>query len=396
MKLAFCLFNYFPFGGLECDFLRITEATVGRGHRVNVFTMYWKGERPPGVDIIPVPYQGITNHCQCVSYVKHLGKILKASEYDLIVGFNRMPGLDLYYAADVCYVDDVRRYRNYFSRFTPRYRVYSRFEEAVFASNSPTEIMYLSELQKKHYIDTYGTDDGRFHYVPPGIDKERIRAECRPEVREQVRREYKLAENDIFLLMVGSHFRTKGVSRSIIALAALPENIKCKTCLFIVGVGESRPFEKLAGSLGVDGRVRFLGGRNDVPRFLAGADILLQPSLRESAGNVIVEALVAGLPILATETCGYGFHVKKAEAGKLIAGNHFRQEEMNAVLTHMVSTTNRNHWRHNALLYADHTDLYSRPQRAAEIIEELAQRSKTRKSHSPMNIRYNTLGNTRT
>ncbi|MCC4119214.1 hypothetical protein LLG90_28195, partial [Aromatoleum toluclasticum] len=52
---------------------------------------------------------------------------------DRIVGFNKMPGLDVYYAADPCFEDKARRLRKPLYRYSPRYRHFSAYERAVFA-----------------------------------------------------------------------------------------------------------------------------------------------------------------------------------------------------------------------------------------------------------------------
>lgn len=55
MNLAFCLYKYFPFGGLQRDFLRIATECQSRGHHVRVYTQSWDGDKPSGFEIIIVP-----------------------------------------------------------------------------------------------------------------------------------------------------------------------------------------------------------------------------------------------------------------------------------------------------------------------------------------------------
>jgi hypothetical protein len=46
MQLAFCLYKYFPHGGLQRDFMRIAFACQARGHAIRVYTLEWRGEVP--------------------------------------------------------------------------------------------------------------------------------------------------------------------------------------------------------------------------------------------------------------------------------------------------------------------------------------------------------------
>ena len=78
--------------------------------------------------------------------------------------------------------------------------------------------------------------------------------------------------------------------------------------------------------------------------------------------------------MLATNNCGYAFHVEKAQAGKIIDGRPFRQDGMNEALLTLLTMPDMGQWQKNAFRYADETDLYSRPQVALKVMEELARR----------------------
>lgn len=132
MKIAFCLYKYFPFGGLQRDFLRIALECQARGHQIRVYTMSWEGDRPVGFEIILVPIQGSTNHRRNMEFHKWVSSHLKMYPVDRVVGFNKMPDLDFYYAADVCYAEKVEQEKGFFYKLTARYKHYLQFEKAVF------------------------------------------------------------------------------------------------------------------------------------------------------------------------------------------------------------------------------------------------------------------------
>ena len=66
----------------------------------------------------------------------------------IIVGFNKMPGLDVYYAADGCFEDKAQTLRNPIYRRWGRYKHFADYERAVFAPDSRTEILMISEVQQ--------------------------------------------------------------------------------------------------------------------------------------------------------------------------------------------------------------------------------------------------------
>jgi len=86
----------------------------------------------------------------------------------------------------------------------------------------------------------------------------------------------------------------------------------------LVGDGPLRPdLERIAGSLGLGHRARFLGERHDIPAVLASVDISVLPSSSESLSNVILESMAAGVPVIATSVGGNPDLVRDGETGLL-------------------------------------------------------------------------------
>jgi len=315
--------------------------------------------------------KGITNHRRCWNFSGRVNEILRQRHFDAVVGFNKMAGLDFYYAADPCYKARVLREKGSLYRLSPRYATYLALEEAVFAPASGTDILLISEMEKSKYIQYYETPEGRFHSLPPGISTDRLIQDKASEIRRSVRSEFGIGDDEIMLLMVGSSFKTKGLDRSLSALAGLPEGIRKRSKLFVIGEGNSTPFQKIALRLNIAHHMQFLGGRDDVPRFMAGADLLLHPAYTENTGTVLLEAMAAGLPVIATDICGYAFHVKKADAGMLIP-SPFQQDAFNRMLEHMIASRETEPWIQNGPRYIAENDVFSMPEKAADIIETMA------------------------
>ena len=113
MKLAVCLYKYFPFGGLARDFMRIMQQCLKAGDQVDVFVMEWQGDHPTNMRVHIIPVNGVSNHARLKSFIDKVRFELDYGSYDLVLGFNKMPGLDLYYAADPCYLARVRSHPLY-------------------------------------------------------------------------------------------------------------------------------------------------------------------------------------------------------------------------------------------------------------------------------------------
>lgn len=373
MKIVFCLINYFPFGGLQRDFLQIARECLRRGHEVHVYTTSWEGEREPGLHLHVLKVKGVTNHARARSFSDQIGQIMIGKDRSLVIGFNKMPYLDLYYAADVCYQTRIKAERGFLYRLLPRYRAWRSLEEAVFKAGGQTDILLISPLQERAFTACYGTEASRFHMLPPGIARDRQAPPDAALQRAALRQALGLQDDEILLLMVGSGFQTKGLDRSIASLSALPPDLRKRCRLYVIGKGNAAPFVKQARSYGIEKQLYIMGPRPDVPQFLLAADLLLHPSYHENTGTALLEALAAGLPVLTTAACGYAHYVTDADAGMVLPAE-FCQAEWNTALKKMLLSPDRKlkTLGANGLQFAKSADIYNMPQHAADLIEQRA------------------------
>ena len=376
MKFAFCLFKYFPYGGLQRDFLRIADECIKRGHEVHAFASEWDGAPPQHLKVTVLKGTGIfkiTNHAQNQRFHRKLRTELENQQFDAVVGFNKMPDLDVYYGADFCYIGRSRYRHRPWYRILGRYRRSRDFEKAVFGRASKTVVLSLSEREKSVYQQFYFTDEERFHLLPPTLDNDRRPVDDRTRVRHTMRDKLTESEDDNLLLFIGSGFETKGLDRAITALANLPEQLRLQTRLAVIG--EDKPGRKLRWlirRLGLTSQVRFLGPRGDIPELLSAGDLLVHPAYQENTGTVLLEAIAAGLPVLTTDVCGYAKHITEARAGRVLA-SPFEQTLLDDALSEMLTSPEREAWAKNGLAYGKDPSLYRMPVTAVDLIENHCQ-----------------------
>lgn len=163
MQLAFVLYKYFPFGGLQRDFMRIALECQQRGHQIRVYTLIWEGDVPPGFEVLVAPVKALFNHRRNEKLYAWIRADLAKRPVDRVVGFNKMPGLDLYFAADGVFEDKAQTLRNPMYRWFGRYKHFAEYERAVFEQSAKTQIMVLSAHQQELFTRYYGTQIGRAH-----------------------------------------------------------------------------------------------------------------------------------------------------------------------------------------------------------------------------------------
>jgi UDP-glucose:(heptosyl)LPS alpha-1,3-glucosyltransferase len=372
--LAFCVFKYFPHGGLERDMLRIALACQAKGFEVHLYTTSWQGDMPEALHLhIHRPW-ALTNHGQMKEYHAWLTRQLAGSPPACVIGFQKMPGLDVYYAADGCYQAKAREQHGPLYRLLPRYHLYRAFEEAVFGSNAQTQILMLSRTQGALYVQHYGTAESRIHQLPPNVAQDRIAGAEAPALRRAARQALGRRDEDRLLLQLGSDFRRKGLDRSLLALASLPPSLLARTWLHVVGDGHRRPFARLARRLGVADHVVFLGPRDDIPQLLVAADLLVHPAYRENTGTVLLEALAAGLPVVVTSVCGYAPYIAQAQAGWVIPAP-FDQSLFNHTVRAALERADLAEVGRHGADFACREDLYGMVRTAVAVIEAVASRT---------------------
>ncbi|MFT4863724.1 MAG: UDP-glucose:(heptosyl)LPS alpha-1,3-glucosyltransferase [Pseudohongiellaceae bacterium] len=371
MTFSFLIYNYFPYGGQQRDFLRISSEILARGHSVDVYTMSWTGEVPRGMNIIEVPKRGYSRLSRYRNFTQWIQSNLVSKTDGPIIGFNKMPGLDIYFAADPCFLTKARTQRGAYYKYTSRYRHFRDYELSVFGPLSKTQVLVLTPQQRDDFEHCYPGCQSRLHLLPAGISEDR-KVLVRDRKRGQhIRDALNLKDDTQLILQLGSGFKVKGVDRSLKAIGSLNQILKSNCHYLLIGEDRANKFVRLSKQLGISDKVTIWLGRDDVPQILQAADLLLHPAYSESAGYVLLEATIAGLPVLTTASCGYAFHIERAASGE-VCSSPFSQQDLNVRLKHMLEQLHQSSWSANGLQYGHDEDLYSMANFTADHIESFS------------------------
>lgn len=176
------------------------------------------------------------------------------------------------------------------------------------AARASTQVVAVSEAVRDHLLST-GVPAQRITVIYNGIDLRGIDASASVEERS--------TPDEIHFGAVGSLTVRKGHRSLLRAFAMVPRSLRAR--LTIIGEGPQRePLRSLIEELGIDDRVKLAGYREDVWALLRKLDVYVQPSLHESFGIAILEALASRLPVIATRTGGIPEIIADGSSGILV------------------------------------------------------------------------------
>lgn len=196
----------------------------------------------------------------------------------------------------------------YYWLYYPLYKYFSFVTDVIITI---TEEDFL--FTKKHFshakaylVDGIGVDINRFNKPFSPLD------------RQKYRRDLNIPSNAICLIYCAELIKNKNQK---LLLDALRISLKRIDNLYLLLPGFDHingKYERYAKQIGVYEHVRFLGWRNDVYNLYKTSDICVASSIREGFGLNLVEAMLCGLPIIATDNSGHASIIEDGINGYLI------------------------------------------------------------------------------
>ena len=177
-------------------------------------------------------------------------------------------------------------------------------------------LIALTDAERQDHLDRDVGKADRFAVVPSGIDRERFeRARAQ---RKQQPDWFGCPSDALIVGSVGWLTDIKGHEYLIEAVAKLKQDFPS---LHLVIIGSGDRHEALlqqAELVGLRDTVHLLGHRDDVEACLAGMDLFVLPSLNEGMGRALVEAMAAGLPVIASRVGGIPAVISHEQTGLLV------------------------------------------------------------------------------
>lgn len=304
MKIGLVRRGYSRTGGAEAYLQRFAESAVAAGHQVVLLSEQWPRDAWPFEHI-----RVVSNSPR--SFADALLKLRAREACDFLFSLERVWSCHGYRAGDGVHAEWLERraqfepfWRSLFRRFNVKHQEMLAIERRLFSAHGAEVVIANSRMVQAEITRRFGYPSDRIHVVYNGVPP----FTPPPDARATARSELGYREEDYVLLFAGSGWERKGLLFAIHAMNSLPHG---RARLVVAGRGSAR-------GLPPSRRVRYIGARPDLPRFLAAADAFILPTLYEPFSNACLEALAAGLPVITTRQNGFAEIIEPGADGEVI------------------------------------------------------------------------------
>lgn len=328
MKIALNIEYFCPSkGGGETYAANFARALVADGHEVHVFADEWE-EGGKGIAFHRVSAVRAPRWLREWSFVTRSERALREHKFDIIQGFGKGLYMDVYrpgggvhrqwFRQDLEAIDHpIARAAKHLSRcLSPRQYIKFAIERKQYQSKHIRRIIAVSEMVRRHIIESYGVPERRISVVYNGVDLDKFHPSNRETFGKETRKRFGIGE-EIVVLCVANNFKLKGVRFLIKALSMTGGDRRFVA--LIAGRDNPKPYAALARRLGCEDRVVFAGGAREIEKLYAAADVFVHPTFYDPCANVCLEALAGGVPTITTAFNGSGELLTEGKEGFVIA-----------------------------------------------------------------------------
>jgi glycosyltransferase involved in cell wall biosynthesis len=290
-------------GGAEKQALILTKLLVDKG--MDVILVNWYGEKVDQRNLKFISDNSIRYYPMSGSYFKKLNKfrkIIKNDEISIIVSYltlaNFVSGVTKVLNRNIVTIGGIRNEKLPYYKFL--------FEKLI--HNYLNDATVFNNYSAKAKFERRGFNPRKIYVIQNAIELKDTTLNIRS------------SNGEIKIVTVGRFVKQKDYGTALKSFTNLVErNRDRKFRYYIVGYG---PLEKdvrlIAEKLKIENKIKVFINPPDIPDILKSSDIFLSTSLFEGVSNSIMEALVAGLPVVATNVGDNSYLIKNGHNGYLV------------------------------------------------------------------------------
>ena len=300
-------------GGAERDCAQVVKALFELGHEVTLIARK-RDNFCKEVKFIPISYKARGSVLKNYLFFLKVKHVLKRAEFDVVYGLSRVHPVDVFRVEDPVHAAWIEtRYQSKLTRglvkLSLRHRMLLYLERKLMF-DPQVRIVCMSRLVAFQISQHYGLSpsSNRLSVIYNGVDLEQFNSTAR-KAGKQLRQKLGL-QNKTTLLFAGADARRKGFETLIKAMSSLQHG---DMYLLVMGLSKKKIPFPLPSNI-VD-RLIFTGWVNNPEVYYGCADLLVLPTKNDPFGNVCLEAMACGTPVLLTTAAGAAEIVEPGQTG---------------------------------------------------------------------------------
>lgn len=303
-------------GGAERYCVELTKK-LAEIHEVHVFTQY-NHESLPDIKFHQIPQWFKRPRYLNQLLFSYLTKRATQNYFDIVHSHDTVTHANIYTLHVPCFktkwtqskgIKKILLWLN--TLLSPRKLTYLWLERQQMQSRPNKHFISVSEYLSRNILENYPWVKDDITIAHPGINQQLNNTKKIQTLRQKFREDYQIPQSSFVLLFVAHGFKRKGLPAVINAL----ENLG-RSDIHLIVAGSGDPKKIAITSSTVKQNTHFVGIVNNMDNLYPAADVLIHPTLGDTYGMVVLEAMSHKLPTIVSSSqyCGFSEHITNQEA----------------------------------------------------------------------------------
>jgi UDP-glucose:(heptosyl)LPS alpha-1,3-glucosyltransferase len=317
LRIAVLIRNYSASGGGAERYCVELTNRLSKLHEVHVFSQH-NSESSESITFHQIPQWFKKPRYINQLLFSHLTKRATQGKFDIVHSHDMATHANIYTLHVPCVrtkwaqskgIRKVLRWAN--TLLSPRKIAYLWLENKEMQVLPNRHFISVSEYLSRNVLESYPRLNDHITIAHPGIEIQTTNDKVIAELRKNFREKYNIPTSAFVLLFVAHGFKRKGLPAIIKALEILNNKD-----IHIVVAGSGNPKDIQINSPTVQNNIHFIGVIKNMSKLYPVADTLIHPTLGDTYGMVVLEAMSHKLPVIVSSAkyCGFSEHLDSNEA----------------------------------------------------------------------------------
>ena len=309
-------------GGAERYAVNLANGLAELGHDVHIFCGKSEMKEKNNITVHKVSYLKTPSPLKNLSFSRNSAKLIAKESFDIVNGLAQIFPQDIYRVGDPLHINCLQAFspnpvKRGIKYLNPRHLALLYIEKNIFKQGNYKRIITNSRMSKVQVAHYYNVPEEKITVVHNGVDLNKFNPDEKQGIRQSIRKNLGIKNDESVLLFAGNDFRRKGLQFAMQCAANLiKKGLKVK--LLIAGRQKAGPYLRLVRKNGYADNFLFLGHVEKIESVFCASDMFVLPTFYDPFSNVCLEAMACGLPVMTTRLNGAAEIIEDRVSGILV------------------------------------------------------------------------------